>query len=153
MGADFLFDPEGAAADLPVKLAGEPGGVSAVVRHVELQAVGFPFFDAGGVEHAFGHRGFSLQSKKGVLTVYLAPERADSAPGIADAETVEALFSPNAPEYNPEQAAEWDEMVWIPNTGQRYHTNKKCSGMKNPSYVTIEEAIRRGFTPCKKCYR
>lgn len=43
-------------------------------------------------------------------------------------------------------------MVWIPRTGQRYHRDKNCSGMKNPSYVSIDEAVRRGFTPCKKCY-
>ena len=80
--------------------------------------------------------------------------------GILDADTVEALLSEEAPTPaptlaptpKPQQNAGSGAMVWIPNTGKRYHTNKKCSGMKNPSYVTIEEAIRRGFTPCKKCY-
>ena len=73
--------------------------------------------------------------------------------GVADASTMEALLDPSAPKFDPELAAEWAEMVWIPNTGQRYHSNKKCSGMKNPTYVTLEEAIQQGFTPCKNCYR
>lgn len=54
-----------------------------------------------------------------------------------------------APAYDEEDAA---EMVWIPRSGKRYHDNEYCSNMKNPRYVTIQEAKRRGFTPCKKCY-
>ena len=44
------------------------------------------------------------------------------------------------------------EMVWIPNTGFKYHTRSSCSNMKNPSQVTKTEAINRGYEPCKKCY-
>ena len=44
--------------------------------------------------------------------------------------------------------------VWVPtNGGNKYHRNPSCSGMKNPEYVTLEEAYRRGITEaCKKCY-
>ena len=43
-------------------------------------------------------------------------------------------------------------MVWIPtNGGERYHSNKTCSKMENPEYVTKSEAISRGFTPCGRC--
>lgn len=76
--------------------------------------------------------------------------------GIADAETMEALLDPDAPvptfAPTPEPQSS-SEMVWIPRTGQRYHRKESCSNMKNPSYVTIEEARRLGFTPCKKCYK
>ena len=44
------------------------------------------------------------------------------------------------------------DYVWIPNSGTKYHSKPSCSGMKNPSKVTKEEAIQRGFEPCKKCY-
>lgn len=44
------------------------------------------------------------------------------------------------------------EMVWIPNTGARYHDNSRCSGMKNPEYASIQDAVNRGYTPCKNCY-
>lgn len=42
--------------------------------------------------------------------------------------------------------------VWIPRSGKKYHSNPNCSKMKNPSEVSIDEAISRGYTPCKKCY-
>jgi len=45
-----------------------------------------------------------------------------------------------------------EAMVWIPtHGGKKYHSRSGCSGMKNPQKVTISEAKRQGFTPCKKC--
>ena len=43
-------------------------------------------------------------------------------------------------------------MVWIPNSGSKYHSRSNCSNMKNPAQVTKSEAISRGYEPCKKCY-
>lgn len=43
-------------------------------------------------------------------------------------------------------------MVWIPKSGHKYHSKSSCSGMKNPSKVTLETAKSLGFTACKKCY-
>ena len=45
-----------------------------------------------------------------------------------------------------------DFMVWIPQSGKKYHSNASCSGMNNPSKVTQEEAEEMGYTPCKKCF-
>lgn len=45
-----------------------------------------------------------------------------------------------------------EQMVWIPQTGKKYHSHASCSGMKNPTEVTISEAKNRGYTPCKRCY-
>ena len=42
--------------------------------------------------------------------------------------------------------------VWIPKTGEKYHIEPKCSGMKNPSKVTEAEAKSLGYTRCKKCW-
>lgn len=42
--------------------------------------------------------------------------------------------------------------VWIPRTGTKYHSTSTCSGMKNPSKVTVSQARSWGYTPCKKCY-
>lgn len=42
--------------------------------------------------------------------------------------------------------------VYIPRTGHRYHKDSICSGMRDPSYVPLSTAKKRGFTPCKKCY-
>ena len=52
----------------------------------------------------------------------------------------------------PTQSQENSVMVWIPKSGSKYHSNSECSNMKNPSQTTLEEAISRGFEPCKKCY-
>ena len=45
-----------------------------------------------------------------------------------------------------------ETMVWIPRTGHKYHSYEGCSNMKNPSYVTLDEAIDRGYTQCSKCW-
>lgn len=43
--------------------------------------------------------------------------------------------------------------VWIPtNGGKKYHSTSTCSGMVNPSHVTLAEAIALGFDACKKCH-
>lgn len=56
------------------------------------------------------------------------------------------------PEPEPEPPAAQESMVWIPKTGSKYHSNSSCSNMKNPTQVTISDAISRGYEPCKKCY-
>lgn len=43
-------------------------------------------------------------------------------------------------------------MVWIPETGSKYHRSSGCSNMKNPTKVTLQDAQSRGYTACKKCY-
>lgn len=47
---------------------------------------------------------------------------------------------------------EYVEMVWIPNTGARYHSRSSCSNMNNPRQVTRSEAEAMGYTPCKRCH-
>lgn len=42
--------------------------------------------------------------------------------------------------------------VWIPKTGSKYHKTSTCSGMKSPRRVTLQEAKKRGYKPCSKCY-
>ena len=43
-------------------------------------------------------------------------------------------------------------MVWIPESGTKYHSRKSCSGMENPSQITEERAIELGYTSCSKCH-
>ena len=45
-----------------------------------------------------------------------------------------------------------EQMVWIPQSGSKYHSNSSCSGMNNPRQVTISEAQNMGYKPCNKCY-
>lgn len=51
-----------------------------------------------------------------------------------------------------EQQQPQEQMVWIPQSGSKYHSNSSCSGMNNPTQVTISEAQSTGYEPCKKCY-
>ena len=46
-----------------------------------------------------------------------------------------------------------ERMVWIPTRGgTKYHKTNTCSNMIEPYEVTISEAVRQGFTACKRCY-
>lgn len=56
----------------------------------------------------------------------------------------------NQPQETEQEVQE--TMVWIPSSGKKYHSTSSCSNMSNPSQVTEQEAINRGFTPCKRCY-
>lgn len=47
---------------------------------------------------------------------------------------------------------EASEMVWIPQSGSKYHSKSTCSKMKDPTRVTLSEAKAQGFTPCGRCY-
>ena len=60
--------------------------------------------------------------------------------------------APTAPAPEPTTTESTAVMVWIPNSGSKYHSKSSCSNMKNPSYVTIDVAIANGFTACKKCW-
>ncbi len=45
-----------------------------------------------------------------------------------------------------------EDMVWIPESGSKYHSKSTCSNMNNPSQVTKSRAESLGYTPCKRCY-
>lgn len=45
-----------------------------------------------------------------------------------------------------------EEMVWIPQSGGKYHSKPNCSGMNNPREVTLSEAQSLGLEPCKRCH-
>ena len=44
-----------------------------------------------------------------------------------------------------------EEMVWLPESGTKYHCEPDCSGMENPTQVTKEQAIAMGYDACKRC--
>lgn len=45
-----------------------------------------------------------------------------------------------------------ETMVWIPKSGSKYHSDPKCSNMKDPAQVSLSQAKSMGYTPCKKCW-
>ena len=42
--------------------------------------------------------------------------------------------------------------VWIPRTGSKYHSSPTCSNMRNPSQVSLSEAVAMGYEACGKCW-
>ncbi len=98
-----------------------------------------------------------------------SPSEADPAvspaPDPAAADPSAALSEPGALEYlspapDPAPAGGSDSgatranssMVWIPKSGSRYHSTPSCSGMKNPTQISLSEAQSKGYTPCQRCY-
>ena len=45
-----------------------------------------------------------------------------------------------------------EKMVWIPNSGTKYHSKPSCSNMKNPSQITLSKAKQLGYEPCSRCH-
>jgi len=74
------------------------------------------------------------------------------ATGDSSGPSSDTTSTPSKEENTNADKGSGGSMVWIPKTGSKYHNNSGCSNMKNPSQVTIEEAQRRGYEPCKKCY-
>lgn len=69
------------------------------------------------------------------------------------AEKKKAEAAKQAAEQTTEQTTtEKEEMVWVSNTGSKYHSNPNCSGMRNPIKETLSDAKSRGLSPCSKCY-
>lgn len=71
-------------------------------------------------------------------------------------ETQQETQKATAPETQPETVApaagSGGTLVWIPETGTKYHSKSSCSGMKDPTQVTEEQAIAWGYEPCKRCH-
>ncbi len=64
-----------------------------------------------------------------------------------------AVFSNNhSDKPNVYDNIESNDVVWISKSGTKFHSSPNCSNMINPIEISIEEAISRGRTPCKKCY-
>ena len=60
--------------------------------------------------------------------------------------------SENWPISNITNNDEKVEMVWIPSSGTKYHSKSTCSGMNSPRQIPLEDAIKQGYTACKKCH-
>ena len=67
-------------------------------------------------------------------------------------ESEESYFVPQTENvfYNN---AETVSEVWLPKSGKKYHSKPDCSGMKNPTSSSLDEASSKGFSPCKKCFK
>ena len=82
------------------------------------------------------------------VTTAMPEPMVEPTPEPTPAETPEP-----APEPTPEATdAPGDVMVWIPQSGSKYHSDPSCSNMRDPTQVTLEQAEAWDYGPCKKCY-
>lgn len=44
-----------------------------------------------------------------------------------------------------------ERTVWVTSSGKKYHYSSTCSGMKNPSSISLSTAKSKGYTACSKC--
>lgn len=42
-------------------------------------------------------------------------------------------------------------VVYTGKNSNKFHVNQHCSGIENVNEITIEDAIKNGYTPCKRC--
>lgn len=69
-----------------------------------------------------------------------------------EAEAEEGITQEGIAQEEPVEEEAPVQMVWIPNSGSKYHSRSGCSNMKNPTQVPIDQAVNMGYQPCKKCY-
>lgn len=74
------------------------------------------------------------------------------ATGDSTGPSNETNSTPSTEQSNPNDQTSSGDMVWVPNSGSKYHSHSGCSNMKNPQQITKQEAKNRGFEPCKKCW-
>lgn len=71
-----------------------------------------------------------------------------------DVSNENVVTSPVTETYSNDSPQENSAMVWISETGSKYHCRNNCSNM-NPdkaTQITREEAEGRGYSPCGRCY-
>lgn len=74
-----------------------------------------------------------------------------NAAGKTTSSNTEKTTNPVSNAAKPSENTQ-SSMVWIPQSGSKYHSSSSCSNMKNPSQVPLEQAIANGYTACKKCH-
>ena len=82
-------------------------------------------------------------------TVSFSVSRNANADTLAPASGGNSTAPSTQPEENVPAAG---PMVWIPQSGTKYHSYSDCSNMKNPSQITRTQAEAQGYTPCKRCW-
>ena len=90
-----------------------------------------------------------------IKTENTSPAELQQSPDPAPAETPPQEPAP-APLHTPSAPAPQSQgntnLVWIPASGTKYHSNSGCSNMKNPTQVTQDEAVAMGYDACKRCH-
>lgn len=98
---------------------------------------------------------FTIEDKEAKKQAELEKQKAaEEAQQKAEEEAAaQAVSEAEAQKQSEAQSQEpQEEMVWVSNTGSKYHSRSSCSGMNNPSQVPLSQALAMGLEPCKKCH-
>lgn len=90
-----------------------------------------------------------------VITTPAETAAATSASVTATTTVTTATTTVTTTTTTPAPDISYSNVVYIAASGKgkKYHNNPKCSNMKgNVASLSIENAVARGYTPCKKCY-
>ena len=80
-------------------------------------------------------------------------ETAETESEMAEPETETPETESEAAETESQpKETEKAKMVWVPSSGSKYHSRSTCSGMVSPRQIPLEDAIKQGYTACKKCH-
>lgn len=87
------------------------------------------------------------------------PDAQPEAPAADPAPVQQETPAPDPAPADPAPAQETEPdsgdqetMVWIPQSGSKYHSDPGCSNMESPTQVTLSQAQANGYTACKRCY-
>lgn len=67
-------------------------------------------------------------------------------------ETTPQITEEPTPTEAPSTSENNEAMVWIPQSGSKYHSKPSCGRMKNATQVPLSKAESMGYEPCKRCH-
>lgn len=82
----------------------------------------------------------------------------DTPAGVSDVISKSGESSSEEPSESLHETSEspydYDGEVYVAasGNGKKYHKNPKCSNMNGSLPMSVDEALKKGYTPCKKCW-
>lgn len=92
----------------------------------------------------------NLGGQSNIVVLYLRDSNGKNCLSVSGGKETYNTF-----DVEPSASADTHEdntIVWISDTGKRYHSNPDCSGLKDPSPVRRSYAVSHGYTACSRCY-
>lgn len=90
-----------------------------------------------------------VASEVAVAETVPEPQPVEQPP--VEEKTVESQVPSNNSDGGTHENAQLGETVWVSKSGKKYHCTPDCSGMKNPTAMTLGDAINKGKEPCGTC--
>ena len=85
------------------------------------------------------------------IVLYLQDSRGNNYLSFSDGKELYNFFTPK--QDQDEVSKDSIIIVWISDSGSRYHSDPGCSGMKDSRSVTLEYAKNNGYTACGRCVK